>query len=180
MLGKVCTKCNQLKFITEYHRNPKTKDGYYGQCKSCCAKYQKAYRRKHKAELSEAKRQYREEHREEVLAKKRAYTATHSAKENARSVWWQKLNPAKVIIRSKLRRVRERASGGELSRDEWVALCAKYDHRCLACGKQKPLEPDHIVPVIHGGSGDVSNIQPLCRSCNAKKGTKTIDYRERG
>src|SRR5262249_38889685 len=34
---------------------------------------------------------------------------------------------------------------------------------------EKALEPDHIVPRIHGGSDDLSNLQALCYSCNAMK-----------
>ena len=36
---------------------------------------------------------------------------------------------------------------------------------------------DHIVPIATGGIHDIINIQGLCRSCNAKKHTKVIDYR---
>lgn len=39
------------------------------------------------------------------------------------------------------------------------------------------IEADHIVALVNGGSDDISNIQPLCRNCNADKGAQTIDYR---
>jgi ATP adenylyltransferase len=34
---------------------------------------------------------------------------------------------------------------------------------------QRALEVDHIVPRNHGGSDDLSNLQPLCFRCNAAK-----------
>jgi hypothetical protein len=60
---------------------------------------------------------------------------------------------------------------------QWIELCDRYGWRCLACGKQRKLTADHVVSVYQGGSDDISNIQPLCKSCNSKKGARTIDYR---
>lgn len=177
MFGKVCKKCGKFKFVFEFHKNPKTRDGYYGACKSCCANYQKSYRQRNHETLSESKRDYREENRESVQAKKKAYCETHREKESLRSVLWQKLNPKKVQEKSKLRRFRSRANGGAVSKEQWQELCRMFGDRCACCGERRKLEMDHIVPVVNGGGGDVNNVQPLCRSCNASKNSTTHDYR---
>ena len=45
--------------------------------------------------------------------------------------------------------------------------------RCQQCGKSAvdgvTLEVDHIMPVSHGGSDDISNLQLLCFDCNRGK-----------
>lgn len=33
---------------------------------------------------------------------------------------------------------------------------------------------DHVVPIFHGGSNDLDNLQILCLSCNSRKGCKLI------
>lgn len=70
---------------------------------------------------------------------------------------------------------------GSYSDSEWECLKAKYDYRCLACGKQEPeitLTADHIIPIsAEGATNYIHGIQPLCRKCNSAKGQKTIDYR---
>jgi 5-methylcytosine-specific restriction endonuclease McrA len=59
---------------------------------------------------------------------------------------------------------------------------------CLCCGLSRlelvalnrVLVSDHVIPIAHGGSNDISNIQPLCHGrggCNNHKGVKHTDYR---
>lgn len=79
---------------------------------------------------------------------------------------------------SHMRRVKKMQNGGIYTLLEWIALCAKFGNRCLCCGRDDvQLTVDHIVPVSMGGSNDISNIQPLCKSCNSRKHQKIVDYR---
>lgn len=76
------------------------------------------------------------------------------------------------------RRVLVAQNGGDYTLKEWQELCDRYEDHCLACGKDDVLlTVDHVIPVSMGGSNDISNLQPLCQSCNSSKGTKVIDYR---
>ena len=78
------------------------------------------------------------------------------------------------------RRARKRNAEGSHTYGEWERLKAQYNWTCPACGRSEPeikLTEDHIVPLSRGGSDNIENIQPLCRSCNSKKHTKVIKYR---
>lgn len=46
--------------------------------------------------------------------------------------------------------------------------------QCVVCGSTESLSIDHIVPIVRGGGCDVGNLQALCRTCNARKGRKTM------
>ena len=80
--------------------------------------------------------------------------------------------------RDRVNRLKRKGSEGVHTDAEWNALCSFYGNQCLRCGStDRPITRDHIVPIFKGGADDISNIQPLCRSCNSSKGIKTTDYR---
>ena len=44
---------------------------------------------------------------------------------------------------------------------------------CAGCGcKDMKLTIDHVVPIVQGGTNDLSNLQMLCLSCNSSKGAE--------
>jgi hypothetical protein len=90
--------------------------------------------------------------------------------------------------RSHRRRARELGRGGGWTFQEWIALKAQYDNRCLACHKTEVelltigrlLVPDHIQALATGGRNIIENLQPLCHGtggCNNSKQTFHVDYR---
>lgn len=80
-----------------------------------------------------------------------------------------------------LRRSRLINTGQNFTSLEWKELKESLNNFCLGCARQEPeikLTVDHILPLSKGGHNGISNIQPLCQSCNSKKRTKTINYIE--
>lgn len=83
---------------------------------------------------------------------------------------------------------RRRGSAISKYRRRQVFECAGY--HCQGCGddysgatirtvmhadgrpRTYSLEVDHIVPVKHGGTNALDNLQALCTLCNARKGAK--------
>lgn len=83
-----------------------------------------------------------------------------------------------LLSRRKRRNIKLSISGFH-SEEQWSEMKKKYNYTCLCCKKIEPeikLSRDHIVPINKKGSDDISNIQPLCKSCNSKKHTKIIKY----
>jgi len=50
------------------------------------------------------------------------------------------------------------------------AVFRRDGYACLRCGTDSDLTIDHIHPVALGGTNHPSNLQTLCRGCNANKG----------
>jgi 5-methylcytosine-specific restriction endonuclease McrA len=140
------------------------------------------YQEEHKVQISEYKKKRAADNMESVSASRRKHYERNRGEVIARSNTWaesnsEKIRQAKANNRHK-RRAARHASRGNFSVEEFKALCEIYGNKCLACGDtEAALEADHVVPLTRGVSDDISNIQPLCGSCNRRKFVNIIDYR---
>ncbi len=157
---KFCTKCEEIKTLDCYGVHTRSKDGYRNHCKICTSKGDRG--------------RYNPE-------KRKQYHIKNKEQENKSNRQWRINNPEKVKAYNKVyernRRAHKLHNGGSFTLEEWKALVWYLGEKCLCCKKIKFLEIDHIVPITKGGSSYISNLQPLCRSCNSIKRTQIIDYR---
>lgn len=131
--------------------------------------YGREWMRLNAAKAREAMRRWRAAHREVDRLRKRDHYAANSERLIARSVEYARQHPDVVRALRHKRRGRELEAEGSFTAEEWRQLKADYEQRCGYCGLEKPLEPDHRVPLVRGGSNLIANIIPSCRSCNSRK-----------
>lgn len=144
-----------------------------------------AYRERHRDRLLIDRRQgqqdYYARYRERIIPRVQRYRDTNGEAIRARS---RAAYPAKrdlIYAWGHERRARLRGSGGKHTPAEWDAIKAAQGYRCLMCSRSEPdinLTRDHIVPICEGGTNDATNLQGLCKPCNARKGRKTLDLRQ--
>lgn len=126
--------------------------------------------------------------RESVIAKATKRNSDNPEAHRAANAKWRKNNPSyttewhrknkdksRAIARN--RRARKNMAAGAFSAKEWSDIVEAYGNLCAKCGSGSKVTADHIVPLSRGGSNLIGNIQPLCRACNASKGTRTIWFR---
>jgi 5-methylcytosine-specific restriction endonuclease McrA len=180
-MQKQCSKCKELKDVSQFHKWRYSNDGYKYECKECRKKETATYRDKHSEAIKTRKHNYRALNKDKIrLGNKRYFQQAYYQdkdrfREQVRS--WRRRNPDKRLIQCKRRHAHRKGATGKHTAKEWRLLCQKYNYQCLRCGRQKPLTEDHIIPLSKGGADSIDNIQPLCVSCNSWKRDKTIDYR---
>lgn len=88
---------------------------------------------------------------------------------------------AMVNIHSANRRARKRKALGYFTLAEWNRAKEEFNFTCPSCRRKEPeikLTKDHIIPLSVGGTNFISNIQPLCFSCNCRKQKKIINFKK--
>lgn len=162
-----CGRCQSVKPLSEFYRNCSS-------CKVCNKEASKKYHAENKDRICKRKREKYSENPEPTLKRGSLYYVMNKLKVLARCAVNKKEKKEQYA-----RYTRERRFKLDYNFDgwQWISLCQHYENKCLRCGSVGNLTADHVIPVSKGGGGGISNIQPLCQSCNSKKNAKTIDYR---
>ncbi len=189
---KTCKTCQEQKNTSEYRFvNRITQPGARrGSCENC----ERLAQRRHYAQnresiceshisqraiLCEYARRYYAAHRTECLKQRRVYYENHKEADQEYQKRYRCNHPNKIREKQHRRRSRKLQSEGTWTAADWQALLIHY-RKCPSCNRQwsdliRPTA-DHITPLAVGGSNYISNIQPLCQSCNSSKLTKAIRF----
>lgn len=130
---------------------------------------QEGFRRRELARLSK----HREDNRERLNAEGRARYWINPEKERLKDREFYRKNPDQMRTRVIKRRALQRGATGTHTTQEWNEKKMLFANCCTYCGEERPLQREHKIPLDRGGSNDISNIVPSCKSCNLRKGRKT-------
>lgn len=126
-------------------------------------KYYRAYAAKNRDHLSQRSKQRLQKNKDKRKEAQKRY---------------REKNKEYLVAASRARRFGMKA--GSFTQADWEEMKKLCGYKCLCCNRKEPeisLEVDHVIPFKLGGKHEYSNIQPLCRSCNASKSARFIDYR---
>lgn len=163
--GKPCKKCGTSEWDER------------GNCKQCTRNRATRWRLDNPEKRRENNRVWYRNNPEKTLANVLRWQESNPDKKRSIDRDWKKNNPEKVAAKRHRHQTRKTQAGGSYTAAEWKTLVKQYGGRCACCGKKTKLTFDHVIPVSKGGTSDISNGQPLCISCNSRKGDKTTDYR---
>lgn len=185
-ITKKCTVCGKEKPATEFvyrickECKYKNKRDWYSRSVLKVKEYNKKWQLEHPEYEKLYKRKEREKDPQKVNSYKlKLYYAKHEQyRDSAKK--WRDANPEKAKAPVRNRRAQKKNRNGKITAEEWTLILQKYNYTCLCCGRKEPeikITLDHVIPLSKGGLHKIDNAQPLCYSCNSRKGTKTIDYR---
>ena len=131
---KTCTKCQEVKLFTAFHKDKTRADGYRSLCKACVSSHSK---------------QYHIENKERNIKRVKDWVEQNRERHNEKCARWVKANPGKVNARTARRYAsKTQATPAWLNLDDHWVIAEAYD---LAALRGKTVggkwEVDHIVPL---------------------------------
>lgn len=100
---KKCSKCGEIKPLTEFCKQKENKDGFRGSCKVCCNKYKREYYKKNPGKIKKINEKWAKNNPEKVKEYEKykrkyikKYRKNNSEKVKKSKEKWIKNNPDKV------------------------------------------------------------------------------------
>ena len=150
--SKPCSRCKQIKPVTEFNKKTGAKSGYNSACRPCG---------------NAMKRNMTPEQRERKNSQKRKWDAENPDKVKAMNKNAYDRNPEMFINNAATRYARIKNVDRRMITNK--DLKALHRRPCIYCGSTYLIEIDHIIPIARGGRHSIGNLAPACRACNRNK-----------
>ena len=107
MESKKCSTCNEVKSVTEFHKNKNNRDGYHNQCKLCrqenslknkdkISEYNKKYYQKNKDIINEQSKDYNKNNKKKLSEQNKKYRENNTEKIKIKRLEWEEKNMCKI------------------------------------------------------------------------------------
>lgn len=161
---KTCSGCHIKLPSSEFYPCKYQKSGLRSRCKQCCNRDTVERKRGSKRAL-DANKRWRSRNKERYAAIRKASYEKHKARHRFDKNQRSSRRYHSIVIKHRIQEA------------DWKALIFLFGGKCLLCGASGKLTIDHIIPVTKYGYHEISNIQPLCLSCNSTKHALVLDAR---
>jgi 5-methylcytosine-specific restriction endonuclease McrA len=168
------------------------KKARYAQDKESQAERRWAYREANRQREADRARRWYQENHERARIRAKEWRSNNKEHESVKKRAWYEKNKTEVkdrVRRNRLanpeldrahtekKRARKRNAPGSFTPADIQGILRTQNSLCAYCGRNIAdcYTVDHIIPLARGGSNWPSNLQLLCRSCNASKGARTHD-----
>lgn len=159
-----CSRC-KTKDKTEFntYKNKKGEKVYQTYCKTCSLDYYREWAKKNKDKVKKSKKKYYDKLRNDPIAWTDYLRRLALRRCNVRL--------SEQVYKAN-KRARKYEVEGKLTVKKWKRLIEDTPE-CPGCNEIWAFVGiptlDHIVPMKKRGTNKIKNIQPLCRTCHAKK-----------
>lgn len=175
-----CSVCKKEKDSVLFYKSKTNKNGVSSRCIVCTKLVAKEWKNKNREKVLIRRREIYQQDKEKIELQNRAWELRNPEKVYLTRKIWKQNNKERCRQYKYTRRAREHKNGGRITSKEIKSLFEFYKYKCLSCGKKdKNITLDHVIPLALRGENSILNAQPLCLSCNDKKGIKIIDYRNK-
>jgi len=139
--------------------------------------YNRNWRKDNPEKHSEYQSKWAKKNKERVRVYQNNWFAKHPDADKIYHKRYRTRHPDRIKSQSAERR----GAIGTFTSTEWEDKKKKFDFKCAICGISEiellnntgmGLTLDHIIPLSKDGLNVIDNIQPLCKSCNSRKGNR--------
>ena len=172
---KQCVQCKQWKPLSEFHKCAGNKDGHQRACKDCRNAYNREFRQAHSVEYRLYRVAKYAANKEYDLGRRRERRVVNREREKARDATYYYAHKEQRKLANMRRRalLKEAAGASYTTAEHLRGRWAMWGGRCWICG-ERATATDHVKPLAVGGAHWPCNLRPICKSCNAQKGTKWV------
>lgn len=89
---KICTQCEIVKPLDQFHKRSRSKDGFRSECKLCTKSANQKYESENAQKIKERKREYRASNSDKINIQQRNYRSLNRDKGRAACHKWQSSN----------------------------------------------------------------------------------------